>query len=39
MENKTPAIELRGICKYFGNIVANKDVDLTLYHGDRKSVV
>ncbi len=39
MENKTPAIELRGICKYFGNIVANKDVDLTLYHGEILSIL
>lgn len=39
MENKTPAIELRGICKYFGSIVANKDVDLTLYHGEILSIL
>ena len=39
MENKTPAIELLGICKYFGSIVANKDVDLTLYHGEILSIL
>lgn len=39
MENKTPAIELRGICKHFGSIVANKDVDLTLYHGEILSIL
>ncbi len=39
MENKTPAIELRGICKSFGSIVANKNVDLTLYHGEILSIL
>lgn len=39
MENKTPAIELRGICKQFGSIVANKNVDLTLYHGEILSIL
>lgn len=39
MENKTPAIELRGICKTFGSIVANKNVDLTLYHGEILSIL
>ena len=31
---KTPALELRGICKQFGRIAANKNVDLTAYKGE-----
>lgn len=39
MKNETPAIELRGICKQFGSIIANKDVNLSLYHGEILSVL
>ena len=39
MENKTPAIELRGITKRFGSVVANSNVDLTLYHGEILSIL
>ena len=34
MENKTLAIELRGITKTFGSVVANENVDLTLRKGE-----
>lgn len=34
MEKKIPAIELKGITKTFGPIVANKDVDLTVNKGE-----
>ncbi len=36
---KIPAIELKGITKVFGNIVANKDVDLTAYRGEILSIL
>lgn len=39
MKNETPAIELRGICKQFGSIIANKDVNLSLFHGEILSVL
>ena len=29
-----PAIELQGLTKAFGPIVANKDIDLTVYNGE-----
>jgi ABC-type sugar transport system ATPase subunit len=29
-----PAIEARGITKYYGNIVALEDVDITVYPGE-----
>ena len=32
--NGTPAIELKGITKTFGSIVANEDVDLEVRHGE-----
>lgn len=38
MENKT-AIELRGITKTFGSIVANKDVNLTVNRGEILSIL
>lgn len=34
MENKTLAIELRGITKTFGSVVANENVDLSLRKGE-----
>jgi general nucleoside transport system ATP-binding protein len=34
MNENAPILALRGICKNFGPVQANKDVDLTLYHGD-----
>ncbi len=34
MEKKIPAIELKGITKTFGPIIANKDVDLTVNKGE-----
>ena len=34
MENKTLAIELHGITKTFGSVVANENVDLTLRKGE-----
>ena len=38
MEN-TVAIELKGITKVFGEVVANKDVDLTVYKGEVLSIL
>jgi simple sugar transport system ATP-binding protein len=34
MSQNTPILNLRGICKNFGSVQANKDVDLTLHKGD-----
>ncbi len=34
-----PAIELRGITKTFGKVVANKNVDLTAYRGEILSIL
>ena len=28
------AIEMKGICKAFGSVMANEDVDLTVYNGE-----
>ncbi len=39
MSNKPIAIELRKICKTFGKVVANKDVDLTVYEGEILSIL
>lgn len=39
MEQIAPAIELRGICKYFGKIIANKNVNLTVEKGEILSVL
>lgn len=36
---KTVAIELKGITKTFGEVVANKDVDLTVYRGEVLSIL
>ena len=33
-QNRQVAIEMRGITKTFGSIVANKDVDLSVYRGE-----
>jgi len=32
--NKTIALEMKQVSKYFGNLAANKDVDLTVYRGE-----
>ena len=32
--SKTAALELKNISKSFGSVVANKNVDLTLYKGE-----
>jgi len=34
MDDNTPILALRGICKSFGPVQANRDVDLTLCKGD-----
>ncbi len=34
MANTVPAIELKGISKHFGSVMANKDVDLTVNKGE-----
>ena len=39
METTVPAIELRGICKYFGKIVANKNVNLIVEKGEILSIL
>ena len=36
---KQPAIELKNITKRFGNVVANKDDNLTAYRGEILSVL
>ena len=36
---KTAAIELKGITKTFGSVVANKNVDLTAYRGEILSIL
>lgn len=37
--DKTVAIELKGITKTFGEVVANKNVDLTVYRGEVLSIL
>ena len=39
MSNKPIAIELKKITKTFGKVVANKDVDLTVYEGEILSIL
>ena len=34
MSNQIPAIELKGLTKRFGSVVANQDIDLTVYRGE-----
>lgn len=34
MENRTPAVSMRGITKTFGSVVANEDVSLDIYRGE-----
>lgn len=38
-KSTVPAIELRGICKYFGKIVANKNVNLIVEKGEILSIL
>ena len=37
--SKQPAIELRNITNTFGKVVANKNVNLTAYHGEILSIL
>ena len=37
--SETPAIELRGISKYFGKVAANEDISLTVYKGEILSLL
>lgn len=37
--NSIPAIELRGVSKRFGSVVANKNVNLTVRHGEILSIL
>ncbi len=32
--NKAVALEMKNVSKHFGSVVANKNVDLTVYHGE-----
>ena len=36
---KPVAVQMKGISKFFGEVVANKDVDLTVYEGEILSVL
>ena len=36
---KPVAVQMKGISKYFGDVVANKNVDLTVYEGEILSVL
>ena len=36
---ETLALELKGITKTFGSVVANKDVDLKVYKGEILSIL
>lgn len=36
---KTVALEMKGISKYFGKLAANKNVDLTVYRGEILSIL
>ena len=37
--NSIPAIELRGVSKRFGSVIANKNVNLTVRHGEILSIL
>lgn len=37
--NKTVALEMKGVSKYFGALAANKNVDLTVYRGEILSIL
>ncbi len=39
MENREAAIELKNVTKTFGSIIANKDVNLTIYKGEILSLL
>ena len=34
MNNATPMLEIKGVSKYFGSTVANKDINLTVNKGE-----
>ena len=34
MDQQTPAIELKKLTKVFGSVIANQDIDLTVYRGE-----
>ena len=36
---KPVAVQMKGISKFFGEVVANKDVDLTVYEGEILSLL
>lgn len=37
--NKPLALEMKGISKYFGNLAANKNIDLSVYRGEILSIL
>ena len=39
MEPAVPALELKGLAKRFGGLDAVRDIDLTVYPGDRKAII
>ncbi len=39
MDNTVPGIDLRGICKYFGKVIVNKNVNLSMYRGEILSIL
>ena len=39
MEERVPAVELKGVCKRFGRIVANNNVNMSMYRGEILAVL